>query len=144
MKFIAFSFIETSKLTSSYISPSRAMVNLFLDVIFGNEFSQEATEQLSKDEFENFIQLLRNVYDYVILDVPPLYMMEDALLVAKHCDRAIVVIKQDFVNAFDILDSMEELQGYTHITGTVINQAIPSIFTPEQSSYGYGYGYGRK
>lgn len=119
-------------------------MDLPLDVIFGNEFSQEATEQLSKDEFENFIQLLRNVYDYVILDVPPLYMMEDALLVAKHCDRAIVVIKQDFVNAFDILDSMEELQGYTHITGTVINQAIPSIFTPEQSSYGYGYGYGRK
>lgn len=119
-------------------------MDLPLDVIFGNEFSTEATELLSKDEFENFVQLLRNTYDYVILDVPPLYMMEDALLVAKHCDQAIVVIKQDYVNAFDILDSMEELQGYTQIIGTVINQAIPSIFAPVQSSYGYGYGYGRK
>ena len=102
------------------------------------------TQTLSKDKFEKFVDELRNKYDYVILDVPPLFMMEDALLVAKHSDSAIVVIKQDYVNSYDILDSMEELQGYTQIIGTVINQAIPSIFTPEQSSYGYGYGYGRK
>lgn len=119
-------------------------LDLPLDVIYGNEFSTEATEHLSKDKFEEFVHELRSKYDYVILDVPPLFMMEDALLVAKHSDSAIVVIKQDFVNSYDILDSMEELQGYTQIIGTVINQAIPSIFTPEQSSYGYGYGYGRK
>ena len=113
-----------------------------LHVIFGNEFINDAPEMLSKPNFENLIQLLKNNYDYVILDVPPLYTMEDAILVAKHCDSALITIKQDHTNSYDILESLEELNEHTPILGTVLNQVKPSIFDVEQSSYGYGYGYG--
>lgn len=143
-KSIEFGVIDYLRKHCSLENLIHPYMELSLDVIYGNEFSTEATEQLSKKEFEIFIQTLRDKYDYVILDVPPLYMMEDALLVAKHCDSAIIVIKQDFVNAYDILDSLEELHSHTNIIGTVLNQVIPSIFDEEQSSYGYGYGYGRK
>ena len=97
---------------------------------------------LSKPKFTHLIETLKNNYDYVILDVPPLYTMEDAILVAKRCDNAIITIKQDHTNAIDILESLEELNDHVSILGTVLNQVKPSIFDVEQTSYGYGYGYG--
>ena len=116
--------------------------NSTLNVIFGHEFINDAPEMLSKPRFTELIQYLKENYDYVILDVPPLYTMEDAILVAKHCDNAIITIKQDYTNAIDILESLEELNVHVNIMGTVLNQIKPSIFDTEQISYGYGYGYG--
>lgn len=114
-----------------------------LDVIYGVDSYTNAPELLSKDSIHDFIELLKGKYDFVILDVPPLYMMEDALLVAKQSDTALIVIKQDYVNSFDILEALEELnERIPYIMGTVLNQVKPSIFDQEKSHYGYGYGYG--
>lgn len=119
-----------------------------LDIIFGVDAYQDATELLSKSSFGNFIKLLKEKYDFVILDAPPVYMMEDALLIGNKCDSAIFVIKQDFVNAYDVLDVLEELNEHVPtIMGTVLNQVKATLFDEEQYSqygYGYGYGYGRK
>lgn len=122
-----------------------------MDVIYGVDSYPDAPELLSQDSFGQFIMKLKEKYDFVILDVPPLYMMEDALLISTHCDSAIIVIKQDFANAYDILDALEELNEHVpNIMGTVLNQVKPSIFDQEQGSrygygnYGYGYGYGKK
>lgn len=124
-----------------------------MDVIYGVDSYPDATELLSKVSFNQLINKLKDKYDFVILDVPPLYMMEDALLIANESDSAIVVIKQDFANAYDILDSLEELNEHVpYIMGAVLNQVKPSFFDQEQGSrygyghygYGYGYGYGKK
>lgn len=117
--------------------------NTSLDVIYGVTSSTESTELLSKDKFKELIEYLKKQYDYIILDVPPLYMMEDAHIIAKNSDSALVVIKQDFVHVYDILDSLEELnENIPYIMGTVLNQVRPSLFDSEQGHYGYGYGYG--
>ncbi len=114
-----------------------------LDVIFGTESFGHAPELLSTEEFLKLIKYLKKNYEYVILDVPPLYMMEDALLVSKYCDSSLVVIKQDFANVYDISESLEELNANVKmISGTIINQVMPSLLDKETSSYGYGYGYG--
>jgi len=125
-----------------------------MDIIFGVDSYTDAPELLSKNNFAKFIKVLRSKYDFVILDVPPVYMMEDALLIANQCDSAVFVIKQDYVNAYDVLDALEELNEHIpSIMGTVLNQVKPSFFDEEQTSrygygskygYGYGYGYGRE
>ena len=78
-----------------------------LDIIYGVNSIEDATELLSTDQFEQFIALVRKQYDYVILDVPPLYLMEDTLIIAKQCDSAMIVIKQDSSHAYDILEALE-------------------------------------
>lgn len=114
-----------------------------LDIIYGVKSIEEATELLSADQFDQFIALVKEQYDYVILDVPPLYLMEDTLIISKQCDSAIIVIKQDSSHAYDILEALEELNRYVpSIMGTVLTQVKPSLFDQEMGSYGYGYGYG--
>lgn len=116
-----------------------------LDVAFGSYSEQDSTELLSKERFHEFISKLRETYDFVILDAPPLYIMGDALQIGRVSDSALIVIKQDYANLYDVLESLEELNEYVPgITGTILNQYKPSIFTQEESKYGYGYGYGRK
>ena len=77
-----------------------------LDVIYGTSAQEEATELLSRGELEQLIKVLKANYDYVILDVAPLYILEDALIISKHVDTGIVVIKQDHASEGDLLESL--------------------------------------
>lgn len=77
----------------------------------------------------------------MIVDTSPLYMMEDALLVAKHVDSAVVVVKQDYATTTDILDSVDELhETLPEIVGVVINSYKKPFYSQELAG---GYGYGR-
>lgn len=114
-----------------------------IDVIFGSDISVDGSTELSKPRLENLIEELREVYDFIILDVTTLYMMEDALLVAKYADSAVVVVKQDYAEAGDILDSVDELHDtLPHIVGVVLNSYKKTFYSSESTGYGYGYGYG--
>lgn len=116
-----------------------------LDFICADEPYDQASECLALPTFSEMIDTLRKKYEYVILDVPPLFMMEDALVVARHVDSAGVVIRQDFSNAYDILEALEELNSsISHISGTILNQVKPSLFETVSHNYGYGYGYGSR
>lgn len=111
-----------------------------MDVIYGVKSYDDSIEILQKNNFDEFIRLLRSKYDYVILDVPPLYMLEDAMIISRYCDSSLIVIKQDYANTNEILDALEELNLHLpHITGTIINQAKPSLFHADEKHYGYGY-----
>jgi len=111
-----------------------------LDCIYGIKSYEETTELLSTKEFSKFISLLKEKYDFVILDVPPLYMLEDAMIISRYCDSSLIVIKQDFVSIYRILDALEELHTHLpHMSGTVINQSKKSLFKDEENYYGYGY-----
>ena len=114
-----------------------------LDILYGNMSYKAATEMLTGDKLENLFLELRGMYDYIIVDLPPIHVMDDACLVASQADSAIIVIKQDFAKTKDILDAIEELnKKIDTIIGTVINGVEPTIFSAEDVKYGYGYGYG--
>lgn len=114
--------------------------NYHLDVIYGMKSYDDATELLSKEEFSKLISILRKKYDFVILDVPPLYLLEDTMIISRYCDSSLIVIKQDFAHIYHILDALEELNLHLpHISGTILNQAKNSLFKDEERHYGYGY-----
>lgn len=49
---------------------------------------------LRSDKFKNLIAQLRETYDYVILDSPPLLLVTDSLIIGEICDTAVFVINQ--------------------------------------------------
>ena len=113
------------------------------DMMLGIHGVENAPELLEEAKLKALLSYLREHYDYIILDLPPLHMMQDALIVADYCDRAIIVVKQDYAKAYDILDELEELNdSIENILGVVLNQVTNSLFDEESNHYGYGYGYG--
>ena len=92
-------------------------------------------ELLSSARMEKLLARLRESYDYIILDLPPVGEVGDALAAAKLTDGILVVIRQNYCdrNALTAAIHQFEFVG-AKILGTVFN-----CTTDEGSSYGKKY-----
>lgn len=116
-----------------------------LDIIIGSQLYEHSIEFLSRDIVNKLIGDLKERYDYIIVDVPPVLMMQDALSVSKYCDSSILVIKQDYASLNEIVDAIDELYEIDgNVMGCVLNSVKESIFDEDSKGYGYGYNYGKK
>jgi len=64
-----------------------------LYVILAGPVPPNPTELLGGKHFKALIPELRKVYDYIIIDTPPLGSVIDCAIIAKECDGAIMVIE---------------------------------------------------
>ena len=63
-----------------------------LSVMFAGQFPPNPAELLSGKRFGKLMELVREAYDYVIIDTPPLGMVVDAAVVAAKCDGAAILL----------------------------------------------------
>jgi len=111
-----------------------------LDLISGGPVPPNPSELLISEHFEQLIQEALNVYDYIIIDTPPLAIVADAFAVAKFVNHTIFVVRQNYTPRAFLKDIQEHYSlGKIKDVSIVLNDT-------ESSSYGYGYGYvyGRK
>lgn len=119
-------------------------INDNLDLIIGSKSYNHSIELLSREKIYKLINDLKKKYDYVIIDVPPVLLMQDALSVVKYCDSTILVIRQDYAKMHEIMDALDELYEIDgNIMGCVLNSVQKSIFDEDARGYSYGYGYGK-
>ena len=120
-----------------------SQINNHLDVITGTKRYDHSIEMLSRSRLNELFEELRKRYDYIVVDVPPVLMMQDALSVCQYVDASILVIKQDYAKIYEIMDVLNELsENDAHVMGCILNSVEKSLFDKESSHYGYGYGYG--
>jgi Mrp family chromosome partitioning ATPase len=95
-------------------------------------------ELLSSQRMADLLQKLRKMYDYVILDLPPVGEVGDALAVAKQTDGMLLVCRQNYCNRGALADAIAQFEFMNaKILGIVFN------CTTEQTA-GYGKHYGKK
>ena len=105
-------------------------------IIFTGQTAPNPSELLGSMRFKTLITLMREKYDYVIIDCPPLGSVIDAAIVAKECDGAIIVIETDNVSYKVVQRVKKQLeQSGCKILGAVLNKV-------EMGGKGYGY-YGK-
>jgi len=92
---------------------------------------------LSKDKVNTMFEILKKEFDYIIVDTAPVGPVVDTLLVAKHADAFIYVVK---ANQLD--KSMLKLPEKLYLEKKLPNMAIVLNYTEIGNGYGYGYGYG--
>lgn len=118
-----------------------------LDCITAGEIPPNPAELLESDEFGKMIDELKERYDYIFVDTPPVTVVTDAAVALKQCSAAIIVVRRD-VTTFDLLDqTMENLQNTgKKIIGAVMVGGEDSIkkYGYYKKGYKYGYKYGYK
>jgi tyrosine-protein kinase Etk/Wzc len=92
-------------------------------------------ELLMNGEFSELLSELKNHYDYIILDTPPVGLVTDGIMAMKRADLSIYVFRANYSKK-EFLASLQRLirvNKFSNIT-TVLN-AVPV----SNKTYGYGY-----
>lgn len=96
-----------------------------------------AAELLGGKQFDMLVQALRKVYDYIIIDSPPLGSVIDAALIAKRCDGALLVIEDNKTSRKVAKKVKEQLMlSKCPILGAVLNK----VEVHKKGYYGKYYG----
>ena len=113
-----------------------------LDFISAGTTPPNPAELLDGTVMRDLILDLRQTYDTVILDAPPLLAVTDSSILTALCDEVIVVIHAGGVKvkaAQRVVELLESSQA--PVVGFVMNDKEGKS-AAYYSSYGYGYGYG--
>ena len=119
------------------ICPS--LVNENLDLLLAGAVPPNPAELLARDSFEQTINLLRERYDYVILDTAPVGLVTDTLQIGRVADVTVFVCRADYTpkSSFGLLNTLAKEQKLPNPC-VVLNGVDMS-----KRKYGYYYGYGK-
>ena len=67
-----------------------------LAVITGGDIPPNPSELLGSDRMSSVIEVLSENFDYIILDLPPVNVVSDALVVSGFIDGMVVVVRKDY------------------------------------------------
>ena len=106
-----------------------------LDIITSGAIPPNPVEILTSDEFKKMIDTLKQTYDYIFLDTPPVSVVTDAVVVSEICSGMVVVAKADY-STFDMVD-------YTLESLNKVNAKILGFILTNTYGKGKGYKYDR-
>jgi capsular exopolysaccharide synthesis family protein len=124
-------------------SPSPIRLSDTLSLIPGGEPQDDPIRMLTAGPMRTFLRDASNVYDWVILDTPPVGLLPDAPLLAANVDRVLLVIRAAST-PYDAIQKTVEHLGKDRILGTVLNRADSSEVAPYGVNYYGGYVSGQK
>ncbi|MCR5103077.1 MAG: CpsD/CapB family tyrosine-protein kinase [Eubacterium sp.] len=105
-----------------------------LDVILTGTKAPNPAELLGVEKFSKMIEKVKEMYDYIIIDCPPLGSVIDAAIVAKVCDGTVIVIEANNISYKAVQNVKKQLdRSECKILGAILNKV-------ENSGKGY-YGY---
>ena len=104
-------------------------------VIAAGQNPPNPVELLSSARMAKMLAKLRGVYDYVILDLPPIGEVSDALAVSKETDGILLVVRQHYCNRPALSAAVRQFEFVeSRLLGIVYNCAAE-----ESGSYGRKY-----
>ena len=115
-----------------------------IDFIPAGAVPPNPTELLSRPRLDELIELLRDRYDYILIDGVPVQMLADPLVINRVAECNLIVLRSGQLDRRLIprLNEFYEKQRLTNmaivLNGTPVKQSRGYGF----GSYGYGYGYG--
>jgi capsular exopolysaccharide synthesis family protein len=97
---------------------------LSLDVMVSGDIPPNPSELLGSERMKSLLKKLRERYDYVILDLPPVNAVTDALIASRVVDGIIVVVRNDHAVRSALAETMRQLRlAEAHVLGFVFNDA---------------------
>jgi capsular exopolysaccharide synthesis family protein len=111
----------------------------------GNPRHANATDIFSSRRMQDIVDKLRDSYDYVLLDSPPVMAVADARVIGKLADKTLFVVRWNKTPRKVARTALDQLiKGGTDIAGVVLQQVdLKRYGRFGQGGSGYYYHYGR-
>ena len=97
--------------------------------------TEQASELLASSRFDDLIHLVKQgtVEPIVLIDLPPVLLTDDALVVAPKVDAVLVVASEGLTSKSGLAKALELLSEFK-IAGVVLNRTTETV-----PDYNYGY-----
>jgi capsular exopolysaccharide synthesis family protein len=114
-------------------------INNNLDLLLAGPVPPNPSELVARKSLEQVIDILKNMYDYILIDTAPIGLVTDTLQISRVANATVYVCRADYTpkESFALLNSLHEENKLPNIS-IVINGIDMS-----KKKYGYYYGYGR-
>ena len=110
--------------------------NKNLAVITSGKIQPNPSEMLSSKSMEKLLHTLKENFDYIILDTPPILAVTDSQILSTKADGTILVVNAEKTKKDLVRESVNHLKKVNaHIIGTVLNKLEIS-----KDKYYYYYG----
>lgn len=120
----------------TYTDPSK---KVSIDILTAGSKISNPSELINNQGFASLLQELRENYDLVLVDCPPISSLTDGVLVSKLCDGTVYVIESDRTDRQVIEGCIEELNNNkAFILGAVLTKVNVK---QQKKLYGYKYDY---
>ena len=108
-----------------------------LEILFSGKVPNNPAELLGSENFIEFIGVVKTLYDYVIVDTPPVLAVADASIVSRVTEDVLLVMHAGKTSKRNFEAARESLLGVgVSLTGVMLNK-IPKHKAGER--YGYTY-----
>ena len=116
---------------------------LNLDILCSGDIPPVSTRLLESDALKETLDKFREKYDYVFIDTPPVNIVIDGCVLAKHTDGFIFVVKQGYALKEKIVSAVKQIEfAGGKILGFVLNDVIDkNIISLNKYRYRYRYRY---
>jgi len=111
-----------------------------LHLLPGGEAMHDVAEQISGPKFREILREAREMFDYVIVDAPPLAIFTDATVLINHADGALFVVGAGKPK-YSAVDRVLEQLPRDRMLGVVLNNSKDEL---KESQYPYGYYYKKR
>lgn len=111
-----------------------------LDVLFSGSKTMYASELIQSNAFKKFLNKIRDEYDIILIDCPPLNLVTDGVITSTLVDGTLLCIaenrdsKNTLIKARDTINQFE-----INVLGIIVTMS--SLPRNIYGEYGYHYGY---
>ena len=110
-----------------------------LYVLTAGAIPPNPAEILSSEKMKNLIEDLKNIYDYIFIDTPPIGLVTDAGVLSSFIDGVVLVVKSESVEKKYLEETKKKLDAVdARILGAILN-----AYKSEQKDYNYYSYYGK-
>jgi len=133
-------YLIDSNLTVAQVAKHTEIPNL--DIITSGFIPPNPSEMLSSKRFDELILDLKENYDFILFDSPPVIAVTDALILAKKVDMLLLIVRIGLTEKGIVKRARELLANVNaKIDGIVVNGIQVNRYYSKQNNYYYYYYY---
>lgn len=123
--------IESSPGLADLLRGKGAQISGFQSHLFSNWFvlpsgdiPPNPSELLGSSRMENVLNQLREIFDYIIIDLPPVNLVSDAVSISSLISGMIIVIREEYTEKKELERCFRQLKlSNVNILGCVLNES---------------------
>lgn len=119
-----------------------------LSIVCAGECPPNPSELLASANMQRMIEYVKNEFEYVIIDTPPINTVADVQIISKFVDGTVLVVRSESTKRAEMAYALEQLeQADANICGIILNDLnIKSNKYAYKSAYSshYAYGYSKE